>query len=77
MSSVDGSVYCYYHDKLQRGMCEPHIDAKHVDHESFDENTGKRTVRSETISVTRFDSYPVWPLPRKGYVLLTAHERAA
>lgn len=38
---VPGSAYCFYHDKLQKGLTEPTAQ-----------------------------TYPVWPLPLNGYVLL-------
>jgi hypothetical protein len=77
MPHVEGSAYCYYHDKLQRGLLEPHVDTKRVEVEEFDQSTGKRTVKVRVMSVTRTDCYPVYPLTPNGYVLLPAHERAA
>jgi hypothetical protein len=77
MQSVADSAYCYYHDKLQTGLCEPHIDTVIVEVQSYNEDTGKAQTRARREFVVRTDAYPVWPLPKKGYVLLSAHERAA
>ncbi len=43
MKHIEGSAYCYYHDKLAKGLTEPEEP----------------------------QSYPVWPLPKSGYVLIT------
>lgn len=72
MQKLNDSAYCFYHDKLQRGVAEPHVDSVRVQVETFDDH-GKRRVRTETQSVVRTDCYPVWPLPKAGYVLLGGH----
>lgn len=77
MTRRPDSAYCYYHDKLQRGLCGPHVAPVSVEMQTFNEDTGARSVRSQREFVERTDCYPVWPLPKRGYVLLAAHERAA
>ena len=64
------SSYCYYHQKLAKGLLEPHISTVRVEREEFDQRTGRRIVRNRIVAQTRVDCYPVYPLPTEGYILL-------
>lgn len=61
MQPVSPSVYCYYHDKLQTGAIQTLLAG----------NTDNWHEVSPSLS------YPVWPLPRKGYDLARVREVAA
>ena len=62
MEKVDGSAYCYYHDKVQRDLIT----------EFREKNSGLGWV-----DVNPRAWYPVWPLPREGYVLLVENAKVA
>lgn len=55
------SLYCYYHDKLQRGVLDPSVPTPE-DLAVGDNRPGMAL-------------YPVWPLPAGGYVLETESPR--
>lgn len=55
---IEEAAYCYYHDKVERGLVT-----------YFEANMSRGLTE---VPPTHF--YPVWPLPKSGYVLLYSEE---